>query len=128
MTSDQIKNDNNLDSQYFWIWLKECAYQLAVMNEQRHVNASELDRYIRNHEPLGSTVPPGSDSPLRGKWRVGSNIPLNVYDGNRPVCQCHSFMDALDIVNAMNAMVQPTSGHHTFDFDERQNSNPKDLL
>jgi hypothetical protein len=23
-------------------------------------------------------------------WRVGSKIPLNVYEGDRPVCQCHS--------------------------------------
>lgn len=52
---------------------------------------------------LASKVPPGSESALRGKWRVGSKVPLNVYDGDRPVCQCHSFMDALDIVAAINA-------------------------
>lgn len=37
-----------------------------------------------------------------GKWRIGTKIPLNVYDGDRPVCQCHSLMDAIDIVTAIN--------------------------
>lgn len=35
-------------------------------------------------------------------WRVGGKIPLNVYDGDRPVCQCHSVEDASRIVTAMN--------------------------
>ena len=35
-------------------------------------------------------------------WRVGSKVPLNVYDGDRPVCQCHSEEDAARIVAAMN--------------------------
>lgn len=35
-------------------------------------------------------------------WRVGSKIPLSVYDGDRPVCQCHSVGDAALIVDAMN--------------------------
>jgi len=35
-------------------------------------------------------------------WRVGSKVPLNVYDGDRPVCQCHNEKDARDIVEAMN--------------------------
>ena len=34
-------------------------------------------------------------------WRVGSKIPLNVYDGDRPVCQCHTPEDAARIVAAM---------------------------
>lgn len=36
------------------------------------------------------------------KWRVGSRVPLNVYEGDRPVCQCHSVEDAKRIVIAMN--------------------------
>jgi hypothetical protein len=36
------------------------------------------------------------------RWRVGSRIPINVYDGNRPVCQCHSKEDAAKIVLAVN--------------------------
>lgn len=37
-------------------------------------------------------------------WRVGRNVPLNVYDGDRPVCQCHTADDAARIVNAINAI------------------------
>jgi len=35
-------------------------------------------------------------------WRVGSKVPINVYAGNRPVCQCHNKRDALRIVEAVN--------------------------
>ena len=35
-------------------------------------------------------------------WRVGSNIPINVYEGDRPVCQCHTLEDAKRIVAAIN--------------------------
>src|SRR5712691_11461600 len=39
-------------------------------------------------------------------WRVGSKVPLNVYDENdRPVCQCHYEADALLIVGAVNALL-----------------------
>jgi hypothetical protein len=37
-------------------------------------------------------------------WRVGSKVPLNVYEGDRPVCQCHNEWDAQRIVEAMNAL------------------------
>ena len=37
-----------------------------------------------------------------GRWRVGSKIPINVYEGDRPVCQCHTAIDAARIVKAMN--------------------------
>lgn len=37
-----------------------------------------------------------------GAWRVGRKIPLNVYDGDRPVCQVHNQEDALRIVAGMN--------------------------
>jgi hypothetical protein len=37
-------------------------------------------------------------------WRVGAKIPLNVYDGDRPVCQCHSDQDARTIADAVNAV------------------------
>ena len=36
-------------------------------------------------------------------WRVGLKVPLNVYEGDRPVCQCHQPEDAERIVAAMNA-------------------------
>lgn len=37
-------------------------------------------------------------------WRVGRKVALNVYQGERPVCQCHTPEDALAIVTAMNAL------------------------
>jgi hypothetical protein len=36
------------------------------------------------------------------KWRVGRHISLNVYEGDRPICQCHTAMDARRIVEAVN--------------------------
>jgi hypothetical protein len=38
-----------------------------------------------------------------GQWRVGSKVPINVYEGDRPVCQCHNEDDAKRIVRAMSA-------------------------
>jgi hypothetical protein len=35
-------------------------------------------------------------------WRVGTKVHINVYDGDRPVCQCHNAQDAAAIVAAMN--------------------------
>jgi hypothetical protein len=37
------------------------------------------------------------------KWRVGRRVRLNVYDGDRPVCQCHTEAEARIIVDAVNA-------------------------
>jgi hypothetical protein len=39
------------------------------------------------------------------KWRVGRKVPLNVYAGNRPVCQCHNPGDARLIVDSVNAAI-----------------------
>lgn len=36
------------------------------------------------------------------RWRVGSRVPLNVYEGDRSVCQCHNPEDARRIVDAVN--------------------------
>lgn len=35
-------------------------------------------------------------------WRTGSRVPLNVYAGDRAVCQCHTPEDSARIVEAMN--------------------------
>jgi len=40
----------------------------------------------------------------RRKWRLGRLIQLNVYEGERPVCQCHTVADAKAIVTAVNRM------------------------
>ncbi len=37
------------------------------------------------------------------RYRVGTKVPINVYDGDRPVCQCHNEDDASTIVVAMNS-------------------------
>lgn len=37
-------------------------------------------------------------------WRTGSRVPLNVYKGDVPICQCHTPEDAIDIVTGMNAV------------------------
>lgn len=37
------------------------------------------------------------------RWRVGTKVTINVYEGDRPVCQCHTAIDAKRIVEAMNA-------------------------
>jgi hypothetical protein len=39
-------------------------------------------------------------------WRVGSKIPINVYDGDRPVCQCQTALDARKIVCAVNKYLE----------------------
>lgn len=41
---------------------------------------------------------------LRPEWRTGSKVPLNVYEGDRPVCQCHTAEDAMRIARSVNAM------------------------
>jgi hypothetical protein len=38
-------------------------------------------------------------------WRVGRKVALNVYEGDRPVCQCHDPEDAKRIVTAMNRWI-----------------------
>ena len=38
-------------------------------------------------------------------WRVGNKVPINVYDGDRPVCQCHNPRDAEMIVRAVNDLL-----------------------
>jgi hypothetical protein len=35
-------------------------------------------------------------------WRIGKQIPINVYEDDRPVCQCHTATDARRIAAAMN--------------------------
>jgi hypothetical protein len=37
------------------------------------------------------------------EWRTGTKVKLNVYDGDRPVCQCHSQVDAERIIRAINS-------------------------
>jgi hypothetical protein len=43
------------------------------------------------------------------RWRVGRKVPINVYEGERPVCQCHTPEMAQRIVDAMNATANKAS-------------------
>jgi hypothetical protein len=40
------------------------------------------------------------------KWRLGRKVPINVYEGDRPICQCHTVLDARRIVESVNAWRQ----------------------
>ncbi len=40
------------------------------------------------------------------RWRQGKKVKLNVYEGSRPVCQCHNEQDAEIIVDAYNHLAQ----------------------
>lgn len=55
-----------------------------------HQRLAEIDL-----QTAGQKCPP--------RWRVGGKVPLNVYEGDQPVCQCHTPSDARRIVYAMNA-------------------------
>jgi hypothetical protein len=44
------------------------------------------------------------------RWRVGSKVPINVYEGDRPVCQCQTAIDAANIVTAMNTKFDAPTG------------------
>ncbi|HLX21650.1 MAG TPA: hypothetical protein VKR23_16005 [Gaiellaceae bacterium] len=46
-------------------------------------------------------------------WRVGTKIPINVYDGDRPVCQCQTALDARLIVYAVNELLERRAATHS---------------
>jgi hypothetical protein len=75
MTSDEIQK-SDIDPRATFYWLKEIAYQLAVMNEHRNDEWRwEQERYWDEQERLnakssGSKVGAGSESEVRGdRWR-----------------------------------------------------------
>lgn len=51
---------------------------------------------------LKSDAERGLNGMPNNRWRVGTKVPLNVYDGERAVCQCHNPEDAARIVEAMD--------------------------
>ena len=51
--------------------------------------------------PAGEWVEPDARKRVEA-WRVGSKVPINVYEGDRPVCQCHNTSDPKRIVAAVN--------------------------
>lgn len=44
------------------------------------------------------------DEQDRLRWRVGAKVPINVYEGDRPVCQCQTAIDAALIVESVNGL------------------------
>lgn len=54
---------------------------------------------------LKSDAERGLNGMPNNRWRVGTKVPLNVYDGERAVCQCHNPEDAARIVEAVNAAI-----------------------
>lgn len=44
------------------------------------------------------------DKQDRLRWRVGAKVPINVYAGDRPVCQSHTAEDAALIVESVNGL------------------------
>lgn len=74
-----------------------------------------MAKQLRAHaDELEAREKAGVDAPVEGNaveiakklgmWRVGSQVPINVYDGERPVCQCHTAEDARRIVSAINTI------------------------
>lgn len=66
----------------------------------------------KNTDNLEVSVSPSTVAPAdsrasddsRPRWRVGRKVPINVYDGDRPVCQCQTAIDAREIVRAVNGV------------------------
>ncbi len=63
----------------------------------------------RNHQPdcrvtivRAALTLESASEPSPAVWRVGTKVPLNVYEGDHPVCQCHTPEDATRIVAALN--------------------------
>ncbi len=78
----------------------------AMTPEERAKSELEQARYLASgHMPEYQTEPVVPAPTI--KWRLGGKIVLNVYEGNRPVCQCHNEADARRIVAAVNANAAP---------------------
>jgi len=58
-------------------------------------------------EPKGNWKQDPSQEVAR--WRVGRKVPLNVYEGNKPMFQCHTPEDAARVVFLLNRLneIQP---------------------
>lgn len=49
------------------------------------------------------------------KWRVGTKVPINVYEGDKPVCQCQTPEYAARIVSVMNFALNLSEGIEVLD-------------
>jgi hypothetical protein len=71
-----------------------------------YLRASHPD-WVRNDDVLLrdiAKVIESAEKAAEGSWRLGKKIPINVYEGDRPVCQCHTVVDARRIVDSANAV------------------------
>jgi len=98
MATGRLKFTDKYDVRFVWI------SQPGIVWTRETLPATALP--TKDSEDLGSTPRPPSGEQERGRWRVGSKVNLNVYDGDRPVCQCHSWLDSLAIVVAMNRYIR----------------------
>ena len=53
--------------------------------------------------PGAAQPAPPEQPPVTGQFRVGGKVPLNVYEGDRPVFQCHTPEEAARFVALLNA-------------------------
>lgn len=44
-------------------------------------------------------------------WRVGGKVALNVYEGDRPMFQCHTPEDAQRVIELLNAGIAERAAH-----------------
>lgn len=80
-------------------------------SDDQSAAANKLVRDLNAAKSAGGDRPPEL-------WRVGKKVPINVYEGDRPVCQCHTVVDAQRIVEAMNVMAAMNAGTAFFTGEE----------
>ncbi len=73
-------------------WFDTCTRTGEANWEERAAMASDN---------LDAALSPTVRQPL-WRWRVGRNVPINVYEGDIPVCQCQTAEYARQIVEAVN--------------------------
>jgi hypothetical protein len=109
------------------LFVKEIAYQLAVMNEQ--MGTMTMFQVPKAFESLGSTVPPGSDSALRGgyywvwydnEWRLAQ------WDGEDwDILGWGATVPRRHVSLGPRIIDKPTSGPPTQDLADSPDSTPK---
>jgi hypothetical protein len=73
---------------------------MSQLDHESDDQSAAANALVRKFGPRGLISESGE------RWRIGSKIPINVYAGDRPVCQCHTTDDANLIVLAVNALLE----------------------
>jgi hypothetical protein len=71
---------------------------------ERPAQAHEAEKLQKAILRAYAETPVKPSKPATPRYRVGRKVPLNIYDGDRPVCQTHDPEDAALIVAALNAL------------------------